>query len=37
MTTRTFREAINHAMDLEMERDPTVILIGEDIVGGLGV
>ena len=36
MTTRTFREAINHAMDLEMERDPTVILIGEDIVGGLG-
>ncbi|MEJ2760019.1 MAG: alpha-ketoacid dehydrogenase subunit beta [Gammaproteobacteria bacterium] len=36
MTTRTFREAINHALDLEMERDSTVILIGEDIVGGHG-
>jgi len=36
MTTRTFREAINQALDQEMERDATVILIGEDIVGGHG-
>lgn len=36
MATRSFRQAINHAMELEMERDPTVILIGEDIVGGHG-
>ncbi len=39
MTTRTltFREAINEAMRLEMRRDPTVILMGEDIVGGAKV
>lgn len=36
MPIRSFRQAINHAMQLEMERDPTVILIGEDIVGGHG-
>lgn len=35
-TTRTisFREAINEALRLEMRRDPTVILMGEDIAGG---
>lgn len=32
--TITFREAINEAMRLEMRRDPTVILFGEDIGGG---
>jgi pyruvate dehydrogenase E1 component beta subunit len=30
----TFREAINEAMRLEMRRDPTVILLGEDVAGG---
>ncbi|MFQ5343532.1 MAG: alpha-ketoacid dehydrogenase subunit beta [Anaerolineae bacterium] len=36
MTSRTltFREAINEAMRLEMRRDPTVILMGEDVAGG---
>ncbi len=36
MTTRTltFREAFNEAIRLEMRRDPTVILMGEDIAGG---
>jgi pyruvate/2-oxoglutarate/acetoin dehydrogenase E1 component len=39
MTTRTltFREAINEAIHLEMRRDPTVILMGEDVVGGATV
>jgi pyruvate dehydrogenase E1 component beta subunit len=39
MTDReiTFREAINEAMRLEMRRDPTVILIGEDVAGGAGL
>ena len=32
----TFRQAISEALDLEMARDPSVILIGEDIVGGQG-
>jgi pyruvate dehydrogenase E1 component beta subunit len=36
MTTRTltFREAFNEAIRLEMRRDPTVIMMGEDIAGG---
>ena len=36
MATRkiTFREAINEAMRLEMRRDRTVILFGEDVAGG---
>src|SRR6201998_663275 len=32
----SFKQAINEALDLEMRRDPTVILLGEDIVGGTG-
>jgi len=36
MTMKSFRQAITEALDLEMGRDPTVILIGEDIVGGHG-
>jgi acetoin:2,6-dichlorophenolindophenol oxidoreductase subunit beta len=32
--TLTFREALNEAIRLEMRRDPTVILIGEDVAGG---
>ena len=36
MTKRTMREAINDALHLEMARDPTVIVIGEDVAGGAG-
>ena len=36
MAQKTIREAINQAFDQEMERNPTVILMGEDIVGGTG-
>ncbi|MBE9471954.1 MAG: alpha-ketoacid dehydrogenase subunit beta [Chloroflexi bacterium] len=32
--TITFREAVIEAMALEMRRDPTVILMGEDVAGG---
>lgn len=35
--TITFREAVNEAMRLEMRRDPTVILMGEDVAGGAGM
>jgi pyruvate dehydrogenase E1 component beta subunit len=30
------REALNDALHLEMARDPTVIVIGEDVAGGAG-
>ena len=36
MAQKTIREAINQAFDQEMGRNPTVILMGEDIVGGTG-
>jgi len=32
----TCRDAINEAIDQEMANDPTVIVMGEDIVGGAG-
>ncbi|OSI16428.1 alpha-ketoacid dehydrogenase subunit beta [Neisseria dumasiana] len=32
----TMKSAINEAIDQEMSRDPTVIMMGEDIVGGAG-
>ena len=32
----TFQQAINEALDQEMGRDPTVVLFGEDVVGGSG-
>ena len=32
----SMRQAINEALDQEMRRDPTVIVMGEDIVGGTG-
>jgi len=32
----SMKDAINEAIDLEMRRDPTVILMGEDVVGGTG-
>lgn len=36
MPNKTIREAINEALLFEMRRDPSVFLIGEDIVGGMG-
>ena len=36
MSIKSFRTAINEAIYHEMERDPTVIMLGEDIVGGHG-
>lgn len=36
MSKKSFRQALNEAMRQEMERDPTVILLGEDIAGGMG-
>ena len=32
----TLKQAINEAIDQEMTRDPMVIMLGEDIVGGAG-
>ena len=31
-----YREAINEALTQEMERDPSIIIMGEDIAGGAG-
>ncbi len=31
-----FQQAINEALDQEMARDPNVIIMGEDVVGGTG-
>lgn len=36
MSKKSFRQAINEAIALEMRRDPTVILMGEDVAGGAG-
>jgi pyruvate dehydrogenase E1 component beta subunit len=36
MSKKSFREAINEALRLEMRRDPRVILMGEDVAGGVG-
>ncbi len=36
MPKKSFREAVNEALRQEMERDPTVILMGEDVAGGMG-
>ncbi|MDR3536377.1 MAG: alpha-ketoacid dehydrogenase subunit beta [Acetobacteraceae bacterium] len=36
MSRKSFRQALNEAMRQEMERDPTVIALGEDIAGGMG-
>jgi len=33
---KTFREALNEALHEEMERDATVIVLGEDVAGGAG-
>jgi pyruvate dehydrogenase E1 component beta subunit len=36
MSKKSFRQAINEALRHEMTRDPRVILIGEDVAGGMG-
>src|SRR5919205_3797601 len=36
MPKKSYRQAINEALRQEMERDPRVILLGEDISGGMG-
>jgi pyruvate/2-oxoglutarate/acetoin dehydrogenase E1 component len=36
MAKKSFRQAIAEAIRQEMERDPTVVIMGEDIAGGLG-
>lgn len=36
MPKKTFRQAIREALFAEMRRDPRVIVMGEDIVGGTG-
>jgi pyruvate dehydrogenase E1 component beta subunit len=36
MARKSFREAVNEALRLEMRRDPRVIVMGEDVAGGMG-
>ena len=36
MPKKSFRQAINEALAMEMRRDPTVVLMGEDVAGGMG-
>jgi acetoin:2,6-dichlorophenolindophenol oxidoreductase subunit beta len=36
MAIKNIRDAINETLKLEMRRDPTVVVFGEDVVGGLG-
>ena len=36
MSKKSFRQALNEAMRQEMERDPNVVALGEDIAGGMG-
>ncbi len=36
MSKKTYRQAINEGLVQEMHRDPSVILIGEDVAGGAG-
>ncbi|MBC6417098.1 MAG: alpha-ketoacid dehydrogenase subunit beta [Rhodospirillales bacterium] len=36
MPMKSFRQAINEALRQEMERDERVVIMGEDIAGGLG-
>ena len=36
MAVKSFRQALNEALFDEMRRDPTVIVMGEDICGGAG-
>jgi pyruvate/2-oxoglutarate/acetoin dehydrogenase E1 component len=36
MPKKSYRQAVNEAILLEMRRDPNVILMGEDVAGGAG-
>jgi pyruvate dehydrogenase E1 component beta subunit len=36
MPQKSFRDALNDALHLEMARDPSVIVLGEDVSGGAG-
>lgn len=36
MPLKTIREALNEVLFSEMQRDPTVIVLGEDVAGGAG-
>jgi pyruvate/2-oxoglutarate/acetoin dehydrogenase E1 component len=36
MAKKSYRQAINEALRQEMERDPRVVIMGEDIAGGMG-
>lgn len=36
MPQKSFRDALNEAMHLEMERDASIIVLGEDVSGGAG-
>jgi pyruvate dehydrogenase E1 component beta subunit len=36
MSKKSYRQAINEALAQEMRRDPTVVFMGEDNVGGMG-
>ena len=36
MSIKTFRQALNEALHLEMLRDKNVIVFGEDVCGGGG-
>jgi pyruvate/2-oxoglutarate/acetoin dehydrogenase E1 component len=36
MSKKSFRNAINEAIAQEMRRDPRVVVMGEDVAGGLG-
>ena len=34
MPQKSIRQALNEALRQEMRRDPTIIVIGEDVAGG---